>query len=180
MGKGYQNHCSYIKGKDGILISDPAEIMTEWKKHFEELLNGEEDHEAVDNWTIGEDAIVKRQPAEGKVVTAIQDMKNNRSPGKNDICIETIKFNGEQIQRKIYQLLVQVWEKKVMPSEWYEARICPLHKKGHKLKCDNYRGIALLDTIYKTLARILRNKLNCYTERILHKYQFPVCFACGF
>ncbi|XP_072392482.1 uncharacterized protein [Diabrotica undecimpunctata] len=85
MKKGYQSHCSYMKGKNGNLISDPVEIMTKWKKHFKELLNGEVEHEAVDNWTVGEDAIVERQSKEKEVVTAIQKMKNNRSPGKNDM-----------------------------------------------------------------------------------------------
>ena len=37
-----------------------------------------------------------------------------------------------------------------------------IHKKGTKIKCENYRGITLLSTAYKLFANIIRNKLNEY------------------
>lgn len=34
-----------------------------------------------------------------------------------------------------------------MPNEWTETILCPIFKKGHKLLCDNYKGIAFLQNI---------------------------------
>lgn len=61
-----------------------------------------------------------------------------------------------------------------MPRNWAKAIITPIHKKGDKTDCRNYRGIALLDTTYKILATAIKGKLSKYAEKILGEYQ------CGF
>jgi len=42
-----------------------------------------------------------------------------------------------------------------MPKSWKEAIIIPLHKKGDKTDCSNYRGISLLNTAYKVFLNYL-------------------------
>ena len=41
------------------------------------------------------------------------------------------------------------------PLEWRKAIIVPLHKKGSKLECQNYKGISLLSILGKVYARVL-------------------------
>ena len=48
------------------------------------------------------------------------------------------------------------------------------YANGDKLKCDNYRGITLLNTAYKVLTNILLQKLETYSEEIIEDHQ------CGF
>jgi len=52
--------------------------------------------------------------------------------------------------------------------------IVPIHKKGDKTECNNYRGISLLPTTYKILPNILLSRLIPYAEEIMGDYQ------CGF
>ena len=40
-----------------------------------------------------------------------------------------------------------------MPKDWSDALLVPIPKKGDLGKCDNWRGIALLDTVSKVAAR---------------------------
>jgi sorting nexin-29 len=61
-----------------------------------------------------------------------------------------------------------------MPEEWQAAIICPIYKKGNKLECKNYRGISLLNVMYKIFTNILAQCIKVYTEEILSEYQ------CGF
>jgi len=50
----------------------------------------------------------------------------------------------------------------------------PIHKKGDKTDCDNYRGISLLPTTYKILSNILLSWLIPYAKEIIGDHQ------CGF
>jgi sorting nexin-29 len=61
-----------------------------------------------------------------------------------------------------------------MPDDWKVGLIVPLFKKGNKMKCENYRGIILLNVAYKILSSIILERLKEYSEEILGEYQ------CGF
>ncbi|CAH2085919.1 unnamed protein product [Euphydryas editha] len=66
----------------------------------------------------------------------------------------------------MFELLTKVWDLGVQPQEWNTGIICPIHKKGPKNKCANYRGIALLPIAYKVLLYILLERLEPYAEKV--------------
>ena len=61
-----------------------------------------------------------------------------------------------------------------MPDDWKIGLIVPLFEKGNKRKCENYRGIMLLNVTYKILSRVILERLKEYSEVILGECQ------CGF
>jgi hypothetical protein len=61
-----------------------------------------------------------------------------------------------------------------MPEEWSIAVICPIHKKGSKMDCDNYRRIALLSVVYKMMSALIENGLVSYAKKVIGEYH------CGF
>jgi hypothetical protein len=61
-----------------------------------------------------------------------------------------------------------------LPQQWNESIIVPIHKKGDKTDCNNYRGIYLLSTAYKILSNILLAWLTQYVNEMIGHYQ------CGF
>ena len=67
-----------------------------------------------------------------------------------------------------------IWNKQELPDEWEESIIVPIHKKGDKTDCSNYRGISLLPTTYKILSNILLSRLIPYAEEVTGDHQ------CGF
>ena len=87
---------------------------------------------------------------------------------------ELIKEGGRTIRYQIHKLIVSVWNKEELPVEWKESIIVPIHKKGDKTDCNNYRGISLLPTTYKILSNILLSRLTPYAEEIIGDHQ------CGF
>jgi hypothetical protein len=61
-----------------------------------------------------------------------------------------------------------------LPEQWKEPIIVPIHKKGDKMDCSNYRGISLFSTSYKILSNILLSRSTPYVDEIIGDYQ------CGF
>jgi hypothetical protein len=54
---------------------------------------------------------------------------------------------------------------------WKESVIVPIHKKGDKADCNNYRGISLLPTTYKILSNISLLRLISYAQEIMGDHQ---------
>jgi hypothetical protein len=67
-----------------------------------------------------------------------------------------------------------VWNKKELPDQWKESITVPIHKKGDKTDCNNYRGISMLSTSYTILSNILLSRLVPYIDEIIEEHQ------CGF
>jgi len=44
-----------------------------------------------------------------------------------------------------------------IPSKWKEAWITPIHKKGNKEDCFNYRCISVTSTVSRIYGKVLRN-----------------------
>jgi hypothetical protein len=67
----------------------------------------------------------------------------------------------------IHKLITSIWKKEKLPEKWKESIIVPIHKKGDKTDCINYRGISLLLTTYKILSNILLSRLIPYAKEII-------------
>ena len=85
-----------------------------------------------------------------------------------------MEAGGRTIRCAIHKLIISVWNKEELPEEWKGSIIVPIHKKGDKTDCNNYRGISLLPTTYKFLSSILLLRLIPYAKEVLGDNQ------CGF
>jgi len=101
-------------------------------------------------------------------------MHKIKSPGIDQIPAELIKAGGRTICLEIHKLINSTWKKEKLPEEWNESIIVPIHKKGDKTNCNNYRGISLLPTTYKIASNILLSRLIPYEKEIIGDHQ------CGF
>jgi hypothetical protein len=68
---------------------------------------------------------------------------------------------------RIYEPVRQIWEEERIPEEWKVTIIVPMHKRGDRDKCENYRGIALGNAAYKILSNIMFGKIKPYIEKKL-------------
>jgi len=93
---------------------------------------------------------------------------------KTFIPAELIKTGGRTICLEIHKLITSIWKKEELPEEWKESIIVPIHKKGDKTDCNNYRGISLLPNTYKMLSNILLSRLIPYAKEIIGDHH------CGF
>ena len=156
-----------MKGKEAIIIQHEGGITTDADKQteiisefFKTMFN--------DNTTR---EIERIPPAEMRIPfkeeeikQAVKSLKNNRSPGVDDITAEHLKHGPDIVYDKIAQLLNHTAETGDFPMELNSGILIPLQKPGKKKgPASNLRPVILLSMIRKILAICLIRRIG---ERI--------------
>ena len=81
------------------------------------------------------------------IAKKIKNMKDNKSPGIDGI---------PPTLAKVFNLSL---EEGIIPSEWKEANIMPLFKKGSRNKPENYRPVSLTSVECKLLETLIRDHM---------------------
>jgi len=149
--KGYQHKFSIIRNTKGELAMNSKEKAEIWKEYFDKLLNTEEPRELIKkgNKEISEFEVDVEELTIEDVKEAIRNLKNNETAGTDVIHLDLIKYGGNKLLNRMYELVRQIWEEERRPGEWKETIIIPIHKIGDRDRCENYRGIALGNATYK-------------------------------
>jgi hypothetical protein len=71
----------------------------------------------------------ERPPEREEIEQIIMALKNNKSPGVDEIQAEILKYGGEALREQVYRLIRDTWINESMPEEWSTAVLCPIHKK---------------------------------------------------
>ena len=67
----------------------------------------------------------------------------------------------------IMELFRTVWRERQAPTEWWDALLVLIPKKGDLTQCDNWCGISLLDMMGKLFAKVKQRRLQVLTEEVL-------------
>ncbi|KAH0818734.1 hypothetical protein GEV33_004057 [Tenebrio molitor] len=121
--------------KKGEIVSDRI-TMEEWRKHFSELLGGEEIRQEKEKrqHRVGEIEEITREELEQQ----LRKLKRKKAPGRDGIQNESWIYGTE---REVHRLL------EIMNG------------KGEKDTASKYRGITLLNTTYEVYAMIVEERL---------------------
>ncbi|KAE9537430.1 hypothetical protein AGLY_006453 [Aphis glycines] len=101
-----------------------------------------------------------------ETIKAIYQLKNWKAPGQDRIL-------------EIHILCKRIWDEERLPDEWNKAIIILLYKKRDKILCNNYRGIALLNTTYQCEFRKSRftiDQLSIIRQLMKKKHEFKSNF----
>ena len=93
------------------------------------------------------------------IANKIKKMKDNKSPGVDGIPPKLLKEIVEQISTPLAKFFNLSLEEGIVPSEWEEANITPLFKKGSKNKPDNYRSVSLTSVVCKLIETLIRDHM---------------------
>jgi len=148
---------------NGTLLKEKSAINERWREHFSTLLNRPS---SVSNDAL--EQIPQRPtidsldlpPTLDEVKKAIHQTSSGKAPGMDGIPAEVYKATGPIALATFHSIIHCIWEDVAIPQEFRDATIVSLYKnKGSKSDCGNYRGISLLSTAGKILARIILNRL---------------------
>ena len=179
---------SNLLAKDKSILSSDTDKLQRWAEHFADVSNcctsvSQFDPEALPDITAAtpsyrfqfpDDEDLSQPITEEEIQEAVGQLRDGRAPGADGISAELLKLGGAETIRWLNSLFNSIWNSESIPSDWLNHLIIPLHKKGSRSECDNYRGIALLSIPSKVFARILLNRIKPRAEVLLRENQ------CGF
>ena len=97
--------------------------------------------------------------------------ENRKASGEDKINAELLKNGGMILHLRLLHIINKCWIKREIPERWKVAEVISLFKKGDRRQCENYRGISLLNAIYKLYARIINKRLKIITETLIGEEQ---------
>lgn len=154
-----------IKLKNGIIITEPDDIVASWKTYYEQLyipLNDDAFDDDFKTFVEGQlkkfnlDANVILDDILGKDITinelqnVIKGLKNNKAPGWDNLTAEHIKHGGSNLLNCLLRIFSLITSNEHIPTHFKIGLLVPI-PKGTKDKSnqDNHRGLTLLSVIGK-------------------------------
>lgn len=80
----------------------------------------------------------------------------DKSPGPDGVHPKILKECAKELTVPLYILFSRSLKSGRIPTDWKEANITPIHKKGPRADVNNYRPISLTSTVCKVLERLVR------------------------
>lgn len=159
---GAKKNICKLADQQGNVTSNREEIL-KVVEHFYKTLYGqqnlEEEHARIPR--------IQNQGSEdipevtiSEVENILASMKNNRASGEDQIIIEAIKASGKPMVCALQKLFNACISKGTTPTQWNNAVIILIHKKGDITNLANYRPISLLSHIYKLFMRVITQRLT--------------------
>ncbi|KAL4103878.1 hypothetical protein QTP88_019213 [Uroleucon formosanum] len=132
--KGFKKQEKLLKNCDGMLITDPNDILDKWKDYFENLLNCNEPIDTF-NWTdVEPNKSEYLPPSRIEIGEQIKRLKNHKTPGEVGIQAEILKNVDEEATSNIHNLVELVWKEEKIPEDWRTVLVCPIYKKNDPLE----------------------------------------------
>ena len=147
--------------KNGNDVTNRREILEEITNFYRELYKNDFANVIIDVEIEEEE---KENPTpeilKGEVQLAIREMKNNRSPGEDEIICEMLKAGGETLIEMLTKIFNRILNCGQIPHEWRNADVVVIYKKGCSKNIKNYRPISLLSHLYKVFTRVLQRRIK--------------------
>ena len=93
------------------------------------------------------------------VVKKIQKLRLYKACGPDNIHVNVLK-NVTAVAVPLSMIFNRSVYSGVIPQDWRDGNINPLHKKGSRKQCNNYRPVTLTSQIVKLLERLLLDQIS--------------------
>ena len=103
-------------------------------------------------------------------VEAVEDvllsLNANKAAGPDGVETRILKECAEEMAPKLQQVFRKSLDEGVVPSQWKEAHIVPIHKGGSKAVMGNFQPVALTSAVCKVMEKIICAAMICFLTRL--------------
>ncbi|BHF83424.1 hypothetical protein SprV_0902656600 [Sparganum proliferum] len=159
-----------VRDVNGGFIADNSAKVERWREHFEHHLNYDTQPTSPLLSSSAEFppsptyAVPCDPPSEEEIVDAIRKLRNNKAPGEDGIPAEIFKSCVDTLAPWLHEVIERAWRDELVPDDWGLGILVPILKKGDKTRCENYRGISLIDVAAKIFAIVLLRRFQAVRD----------------
>ena len=103
--KGNQHTFNMIRNKNRELAMNTKERAEIWKEYFDKLLKDDEPMELIKIVNRESSAVEVEEPNTEDIKKAMRNLKNNKVAATDGIHLEWIKYGGNKLLNRIYELV---------------------------------------------------------------------------
>nr|CAH8845910.1 unnamed protein product [Trichobilharzia regenti] len=101
---------------------------------------------------------------QGIVLNFLMKLDAGKSMGPDSLHPRLLKELSAHIAGPLTTIFKLSLQNGVLPRDWKDAIVTPIHKGGSRQSPSNYRPISLTSTLIKTLERIIKKSIMAYLE----------------
>ena len=155
-----------LTGKIESSVEGKAKV---WKEHFENLAKPCEKEMPFNKLIKKNDEIknITDAPISWSEITCELKSTGKHKAAGDDLIpselyklVENEKRETSNLAKMILIIINLVYSEERVPEEWKNSTIVAIFKKGDKKDPNNYRGIALINTMLKILSKVLAKRLQ--------------------
>ena len=154
------NDLIVIKLDNGDTLTNEADIVEYMNEYFASVFTTENLESFPSFDSVIEDVELSfLQCSADDVRKILMKLKPRKSPGPDGIHPMILKNCAENLASSLSGIFNSFFASGVMPHNWKLADIIPLHKKGPKKYCKNYRPVSLTSLVCKVCEMIVREQI---------------------
>ena len=164
--------CQKLISEAGTELKDDCDILNEQFSFYRQLYD--EEHGIEFSLKNSKQLYISEKTNElcsaplstSELNTAVQSMKNGKTPGEDGLPIEFYKIFWNDIKEVFQQMIDDVFKNNFCPSATNSGILNLIPKKGKDARfLKNLRPITLLNVDYKIIEKTLANRLDVATQR---------------
>ena len=102
----------------------------------------------------------------------LKTQKHGKTPGPDNCPAEFFQWFNHGNRHILLECFNDILDRDMYPESFKLANIVSIYKKGNATQMKNYRPIALLQTLYKILAGLIKNRLLQAYDPWIQRSQF--------
>ena len=141
---------------NGKTLTENEDIKDRWVQYCTKLFATQEQVDT--QWE--ESNKMEPPPLRSEVELAMQQLKDGKSPGFDNLTSEMWKATGEEGIDLMWHLSCKICNGREWPKDWCRAVFIPLPKKGDLKECANHRTISLICHASKILLKVISRRMK--------------------
>ena len=94
----------------------------------------------------------------------LENLDSSKSAGPDSIPTRILKLCATEISPILQIIFSQSFKEGILPSDWLQGNVIPIHKKGDPIVPANYRPISLTSVCCKVMEHVIYHSIMSHLE----------------